>query len=101
MLRQHLNTLGSALAVFIWGMGTFLPLLLVSIDLLIGTQLPGGVIYIAIVLGPILGILGSIATQFKTSTRIGLIVTTLCLLPIQFIIIGVVLLTTTGFDGIP
>ena len=98
-LRLH-SPLESALAVFIWGTGTFLLLLLVSIDLLFGTKLPGGLIYVSLVLGPILGILGATATQYKKSVKIGLIVTTLCLVPIQFVIIGIVLLAATGFDGI-
>ena len=89
----------SVLATLTWGAGTFLLSLLILIDLLIGEKLPGGLIYVAFVLGPILGICGAIAMPCKTEEKIILIVITLCLLPIQLMIIGTILLAISGFDG--
>ena len=88
------------LAVIAWGTGTFFLALLVAIDTFLGTKLPGGMIYVAAIVGPVLGICGAIATRFGTRGKILLIVSTICLLPTQFVIIGLVSFATTGFDGI-
>jgi hypothetical protein len=90
---------GSAIGYGVWLFGTFLFTLVVLFDCLVGTKLPGGVIYFVFVLGPILGICGAAATNHGTLGKISLILTTLCFLPIQFIIIGMVLIATTGLEG--
>ena len=86
--------------MLLWGIGTFLFSLLIIFDILIGMKLPGGVIYVALLLGPILGVSGAITSRYDARVKVGLIIATLCLVPIQFIVIGFVLLATTGFDGI-
>ena len=92
-------SIGSAMGYSVWLFGTFLFTLIVSFDCLVGTKLPGGVIYFSSILGLILGICGAVATNHGTVGKSSLILTTLCLLPIQFIIIGMVLIATTGLEG--
>jgi hypothetical protein len=92
-------SIGSAMGFSVWLFGTFLFTLIVLLDYLIGTKLPGGAIYIVFLLGPILGICGAVATNHGPLEKICLILTTLCLLPIQFIIIGTVLNATTRLEG--
>lgn len=94
------KSIGSMIGYSVWGFGTFLFTLIVLFDYLIGTKLPGGVIYAVFVLGPILGVCGAVATSHGNTGKICLIVATLCLLPLQFIILGVILLAATGFEGI-
>lgn len=94
------NSIGSAIGYGVWTFGTFLLTIIVLFDYLIGTKLPGGVIYGVFVLGPILGVGGAFATNHGTPGKVYLILATLCLLPFQFIIIGVVQLATTGLAGI-
>lgn len=95
--RRHIR---SALAYAAWGTGTFLLSLLVLIDLLIQANLPGGVFYATFALGPILGVCGAIATKHRTRLKVCLIIATFCLLPLQFIILGIALLWTKGFEGV-
>lgn len=97
-LRMRLS-IGSAMGYSVWLFGTFLFTLVVIFDYLSGTKLPGTVMYIAFALGPILGICGAFATNHRLTGKISLILTTLCLLPIQFIIISVVLIAATGLKG--
>jgi hypothetical protein len=66
---------------------------------LIGTKLPEALMYIAFALGPILGICGAFVTDHRLIGKISLILTTLCLLPIQFDIISMVLFAATGLEG--
>ena len=74
----------------VWVFGTFLITLIVLLEFLIGPKLPGGMFYIVITTGPILGICGAAATNHGALGKIYLILTTLCLQPIQFIIITMV-----------
>lgn len=94
------SSIRSAIAYSVWAFGTFLLTLLVLFDFLIGPALPGGTIYVACILGPIFGVCGAITTKQLTSTKICMVIATICLLPIQFIIIGTVLIATTGLEGI-
>ncbi|XZE18279.1 hypothetical protein SH449x_003567 [Pirellulaceae bacterium SH449] len=94
------KSIGSAIGYGVWAFGTFLFTLIVLFDYLIGAKLPGGVIYVVFVLGPILAVCGAVATNHRIPGKIYLILATLCFLPIQFIIIGIVLLATTGLEGI-
>jgi uncharacterized membrane protein AbrB (regulator of aidB expression) len=95
---------GLVIAYSVWGAGTFLVSLLVLIcfliEFLIQAKLPGSMLYVALVLGPIIGCCGAIATKHSSGGKICLIIATLCLLPIQCIIIGMVLLATNGLEGI-
>lgn len=90
----------SLLAYSVWGIGTFLFSFLVLIDSLIGARISGRMIVVAFVLGPTLGVCGAIATHHRLPSKLFMIITTLCLLPIQFIIVGIVLLAIDGLKGV-
>lgn len=84
----------------VWTVGTLLLTLLIVFDRLIGAGLSGGLFYATWLFGPFVGGVGAIATPFSKATKVLLIIVTVCVIPIQVIVIGVFLLTTSGFDGI-
>jgi hypothetical protein len=90
----------SSLAYSVWGIGTFLFSLIILFDSLTGAKLPGVMMFVAVVLGPTLGVCGAMATNHRLVGKIFLIITTLCLLPLQFVFVGIVLLLMDGLEGI-
>jgi len=90
----------SVIAFVFWAIGTFLLSLLTGFDVLTGAQLPGALMYLSFLLGPIVAIVGAMATPYSFRGKMLLIVAAICLLPFQFVIIGILLLATTGFAEI-
>lgn len=87
-------------STFVWAIGTFLLTLLIVFDLPLGTELPGGLVYATLVLGPIAGGVGAIVTPFSNRTKAQMVIATVCLIPIQVIVIGVILIADSGFTGV-
>ena len=90
----------SVIALVVWGIGTFLLSLVTGFDVLTGARIPGAAMYLSFLLGPLVAIVGTMATSYSFRGKMLLIVAAICLLPIQFVIIGILLLATTGFAGI-
>ena len=88
------------IAFVFWAIGTFLLSLLTGFYVLTGAQLPGALMYLLFLLGPIVAIVGAMATPYSFRGKMLLIVAAICLLPFQFVIIGILLLATTGFAEI-
>ena len=83
-----------------WLLGIFLLPILIAVDAFLGNQLPGGLLYVALLGSVVITLVASCLAPLPVPARALAFVAALILVIIVFVALGVFLLSTSGFEGV-
>lgn len=83
-----------------WVSGTFFLSILTTLDLVLNLEIPGGFIYLAMLVGPGIALVTLVISRLPSKKCWLLCPLSIALQPVQLVVWGYFFLSTGGFEGI-